>query len=199
MAVEIERLQLLQSQELYKEMGIYPKWRVLRKAGNKFVMNAYQDARDVEAVLDYVCGIQNWQTDEKELKGNLYRSIMINIEGEGWVTKSDVGVESSEAKVKGEASDAFKRAAFKWGIFRYIYDLDSVMLPIGTDGRTPLTHSGKPLLSPEQISAYCNGVTNNGAAKLGLIYREYKAHIDQNPEALNAVSVLGAYLKTIKD
>ena len=38
-----------------------------------------------------------------------------------WVNKQDVGTESNTEKEKGQASDAFKRAAFNWGIGRELY------------------------------------------------------------------------------
>ena len=51
------------------------------------------------------CGISIYDNDKKE-----------------WITKWDCGVESAFGdKEKGEASDAFKRAGFKWGIGRELY------------------------------------------------------------------------------
>jgi hypothetical protein len=38
-----------------------------------------------------------------------------------WIMKEDVGVESKTEKEKGQASDAFKRACFNWGIGRELY------------------------------------------------------------------------------
>ena len=39
-----------------------------------------------------------------------------------WVSKQDCGVPSNTQGEKGEASDAFKRAGFSWGIGRELYD-----------------------------------------------------------------------------
>ena len=44
-----------------------------------------------------------------------------NEELKTWVGKQDVGVESYTEKEKGQASDAFKRACFNWGIGRELY------------------------------------------------------------------------------
>ena len=49
-------------------------------------------------------------------------SIGIKIENE-WVWKTDGGTETDIEGAKGELSDSFKRAAVKWGIGRFLYDL----------------------------------------------------------------------------
>src|ERR1700710_2501614 len=41
-----------------------------------------------------------------------------------WVWKWDTGSESKVEAEKGQASDSFKRAAVKWGIGRFLYDLE---------------------------------------------------------------------------
>ncbi len=43
--------------------------------------------------------------------------------GEHWVWKWDTGSESNMEAEKGHMSDAFKRAAVKWGVGRFLYDL----------------------------------------------------------------------------
>jgi hypothetical protein len=100
------------------------KWRVQSVSKNYPAAScvAYIDARDVMYILDEIVGPENWQSDYKEIKGNLYAGIAVKINGE-WVWKWDCGTESNTEKEKGEASDAFKRAAVKWGIGRFLYDL----------------------------------------------------------------------------
>lgn len=100
------------------------KWRVQSFSKNYPAATcvAYVDARDVMELLDEIVGPENWQSDYKELKGNLYAGVGIKVEGE-WVWKWDCGTESTTEKEKGEASDAFKRAAVKWGVGRFLYDL----------------------------------------------------------------------------
>jgi len=101
----------------------------------------YIDARDVMDRLDEVVGIGNWQCDYKEIKGNVYCGIGIrtqmvdNLKSQKipdgsivktgyteWTWKWDCGSESNIEAEKGESSDAFKRAAVKWGIGRFLYD-----------------------------------------------------------------------------
>jgi len=81
----------------------------------------YIDARQVMDKFDDVVGPENWSDSYKEVKGNVYCTISIKVEEE-WVSKSDCGTESNFEAEKGEASDAFKRAAVKWGIGRFLYE-----------------------------------------------------------------------------
>lgn len=101
------------------------QWRVQSFSKNKPMAQcvAYIDARQVMDLLDEVCGAESWQSDFKEVKGNVYAGIGILV-GDKWVWKWDCGTESQTEKEKGEASDSFKRAAVKWGIGRFLYDLD---------------------------------------------------------------------------
>lgn len=109
--------------DLQKEIPY--KWRVQSYSKNKPMAQcvAYVDSRDVQRLLDEVVGAENWQDDYKEVKGNVYAGIGIKV-GDEWVWKWDCGVESNMDAQKGEASDAFKRASVKWGIGRFLYDLD---------------------------------------------------------------------------
>jgi hypothetical protein len=100
------------------------KWRIQSFSKNYPTATcvAYIDARDVMDLLDEAVGPDNWQSDYREIKGNLYSGIGIKI-NEEWVWKWDCGTESQTEPEKGEASDAFKRAAVKWGIGRFLYDI----------------------------------------------------------------------------
>lgn len=82
----------------------------------------YKDARVDQRLLDETVGPMRWQKEYKYLEGRLYCSVSIYDEKlKTWVAKEDVGTESNTEKVKGEASDAFKRACFNWGIGRELY------------------------------------------------------------------------------
>lgn len=90
-------------------------------------MLCYVDARYVQDKLDEVVGVGNWSSDFIEIKGNLFCRITITFlrdDGEvSIVSKMDCGTESNVEKQKGEASDAFKRAAVQLGIGRDLYNL----------------------------------------------------------------------------
>lgn len=85
----------------------------------------YKDARVDQNVLDESVGVENWQKKYEMIGGNLFCSVGILVDrGAGikeWIWKQDVGVESYTEKEKGQASDAFKRACFCWGIGRELY------------------------------------------------------------------------------
>ena len=100
-------------------------WRAQTVAGTgKSAMAlAYIDARDVMNRLDQAVGPENWQDAYAETpKGRLICTLSIRIDGE-WVSKSDGAGDTDVEGDKGAISDALKRAAVKWGIGRYLYDM----------------------------------------------------------------------------
>lgn len=100
-------------------------WRAqsLTRDGTKAMALAYMDARDVMDRLDTVCGPENWQDSYVEsAKGRVICTISIRV-GDTWVSKSDGAGDTAVEGEKGGISDAFKRAAVKWGIGRYLYDM----------------------------------------------------------------------------
>lgn len=93
---------------------------------NGLVALLYKTARTDMDLLDEEFGPENWQCAYEEIKGNMYCKIGVLPMGrDEWVWKQDCGIESREDgegnEKKGEASDAFKRAGFKWGIGRELY------------------------------------------------------------------------------
>lgn len=109
----------------------------------------YKDARVDMRLLDEVVGVMNWKREHEVINGNLYCTVSIWDEAKKeWVSKQDVGVESNTEKEKGQASDAFKRACFNWGIGRELYTCPFVWVNLndnewrmGANGRkTPKTH-----------------------------------------------------------
>lgn len=98
------------------------------------VLLLYKNARCDMNILDETVGVENWQREHYECKGNLFCKVGIcckmKIDQSGndgdyispsWVWKSDCGTESNTDAQKGEASDSFKRACFNWGIGRELY------------------------------------------------------------------------------
>lgn len=112
-------------------------WRVGSTTADKKrgMALAYIDARDVMARLDEACGAGGWQ-DRYEFHGPrtiCYLSIKI---GDEWITKADGAGDSDVEAEKGAISDAFKRAAVKWGIGRYLYDIESPWVEITGAGKS---------------------------------------------------------------
>lgn len=98
--------------------------------GNRALAVAYIDARIVQSWLDDILGPGNWQDDYEILPGgSVLCRLRIRTAGE-WVTKTDVGSPSEQPdvgdKLKAAFSDALKRAAVKWGVGRYLYELPAV-------------------------------------------------------------------------
>lgn len=89
----------------------------------------YKTARTDANLLDETVGEYNWQNDFKLVDGVLYGGLGIKA-GESWVWKWDAGTESNTEAEKGRASDAFKRAGFKWGIGRELYTAPFIWVPI---------------------------------------------------------------------
>lgn len=93
------------------------------KTGHKWAMMLlYKDARCDMRILDETYGPDGWQREHQLIDGKLYCTISIWSEKlQQWVKKQDVGTESEIDKEKGNASDAFKRAAYNVGIGRELY------------------------------------------------------------------------------
>ena len=89
----------------------------------------YKDARVDMRILDEVYGPMNWQREHTIIGDNLYCTIKIFDPEKGeWICKQDVGTESFTEKEKGQASDAFKRAAFNVGIGRELYTAPKIFV-----------------------------------------------------------------------
>lgn len=107
-------------------------WRVgsiSKKDKTKAKALAYLDARDVMNRLDAVAGPANWQCRYSHAAVKTVCDIAIRVDGE-WVWKADGAGDTDIEAEKGSLSDAFKRAAVRWGIGRYLYDLPSPWVTI---------------------------------------------------------------------
>ena len=154
------------------------KWRVQSTTKFGCTCVAYIDARDVQDLLDDVVGAANWQVKYEEHKGNLFASIGINtdevfqketgvsiINKVGWVWKSDCGTESQVEKQKGEASDAFKRAAVMWGVGRFLYSLKIIKIKevIEKNGKFYPSFGGNQIWD---INSHCNALHKKSNVKV---------------------------------
>ena len=129
--------------ELYKEIPY--QWRIQSIRDGYAQLVAYIDSRDVQKVLDSVVGQANWQDDYKAIDGKVYAGIGIQVSPDKWTWKWDWGTESNIEKEKGQASDAFKRAAVKWGIGRFLYDLPIKVAK--ADGKNVINDAGKKVFN----------------------------------------------------
>lgn len=117
--------------------------RVAKVSENGVVLLLYKTARTDADLLDEAISPIGWQNDFKIVDGVLYGGIGILTPIElsfpdghsetktEWVWKWDAGTESNTEAEKGRASDAFKRAGFKWGIGRELYSAPFTFVPAG--------------------------------------------------------------------
>lgn len=90
----------------------------------------YKNARVDQTVLDETFGTFGWQRSHIRIGEELYCTVSVWDEAKGmWIQKQDVGVESDYEKVKGAASDSFKRACFNLGIGRELYTAPFIFIP----------------------------------------------------------------------
>ena len=89
----------------------------------------YKDARCDMRLLDETVGKLNWCKDYKEIDGKVYCGVGIRSKETGeFVWKWDCGTEGNFEAEKSEASDAFKRACFNWGLGRELYDTPKIRI-----------------------------------------------------------------------
>lgn len=105
----------LRADEVEVRVGQVPK------SGKGCSLLLYKDARCDMRVLDELVGPFGWQCAYEERKGTLFCGVALKDQGGEWVWKWDAGTPSDMEAQKGEASDAFKRACFRWGIGRELY------------------------------------------------------------------------------
>lgn len=123
------------------------EWRVGSTNADKTrgMVMAYIDNRAIQRRLDSVMSISGWRNEFKEITGGVLCGISLFINGE-WVTKWDGANWTDFEAVKGGLSDSMKRAAYQWGIGRYLYDLPSQWVPVKTTGRTAVIDGDPPKL-----------------------------------------------------
>lgn len=96
----------------------------------------YVDARTVMDRLDSVMGFDSWQcTYTPGVGASIVCNIGLRLAGD-WLWKADGAGPSDMEAEKGALSDAFKRAAVRWGIGRYLYDIEAPWLTLEKRGNT---------------------------------------------------------------
>lgn len=98
--------------------------------GNKALVLCYVTARAVMNRLDECVGAANWKDEYVHLPNGVMCGLSISaVDGE-WVTKWDGAEETNIESFKGGISSALKRAAVKWGIGRYLYNLTDTWVDV---------------------------------------------------------------------
>lgn len=112
--------------------------RVAQVSQNGCSLLLYKTARVDRAILTEIYG-NLWQNDFKTIDGKMYGGIGIyDKELKEWLWRWDCGTESNTEAEKGQASDCFKRAGFKWGIGIELYSAPFIFIKTETE-----TYNGK--------------------------------------------------------
>ncbi len=130
------------------------EWKVQTVSKNKPQARcvAYINARDVMSLLDDAMGPENWQDDYKMVGDRWMAGIGIRVDEKDvppseqtWVWKWDTGESGNFEAEKSQVSDSFKRAGVKWGIGRFLYDLDMKYVETNQPGKGayPVDSNGK--------------------------------------------------------
>lgn len=154
---------------------------------------AYKDARVDMEILDKICAPENWQNKfRRDSNGvlqcgiGIYCPLQSDIPGTqndllryDWVWKWSNGTPSDFEGVKGEYSDAFKRAGFMWGIGRELYNYPAIWVQLNDQewtkrGEKPVTnYKFKPNEWKWEIEWEGNQVKKLvGSQKFGNTYKE---------------------------
>lgn len=172
-------------------------WRVGSTNGDKSkgLALAYLDARDVMDRLDLVCGPAGWQCRYSHANGKTVCDIGIKVDGE-WVWKADGAGDTDVEAEKGALSDAFKRAAVRWGIGRYLYGLQSPWVELEPAGRSYKIKKGEYAKLRSCLTSY-TGVSakSSAASKRDKDYEYFKDKL----AAAGSLEVLGAIGREIND
>lgn len=132
--------------ELFKPFeGSEIGWRVgaSNQAKTSSLALAYVDSRAVMRRLDIVLGPMNWT--DSYLFGDKAVVCTLSLKiGNEWVSKEDGSDQTDVEAAKGGISTAFKRAAVKFGVGRYLYDLPPIWVASEQKGKTVIiTDEGK--------------------------------------------------------
>lgn len=128
------------------------RWRVGSKAqdGSKGQPFAYIDARSVFNRLDAVTGGFGWQCNYSHAGDKTFKTICnlgiymplgphaapISEAQWGWIWRADGAGDTDFEGDKGAISDAFKRAAVRFGIGRYLYDMPFMWVKLEKKGNS---------------------------------------------------------------
>jgi hypothetical protein len=115
------------------------EWRVgsTNKDKTKCLPLCYIDARTAMDRLDGVCGPDGWQNNYTSgVNGSIVCNIGIRMPDGSWVWKADGAGATDVEGEKGALSDAFKRAAVRHGVGRYLYDIKAAWVEIEAYGKS---------------------------------------------------------------
>ena len=119
------------------------RFQYLDKEALKGSVVPYLDARAVADRLDSVVGQNRWKdaytqwhdSDKSHGNSQLCTIYIYDDELKEWIGKTDGAGDTDIESIKGGLSDAFKRAAVKWNIGRYLYKFKPVWVTAEKKGK----------------------------------------------------------------
>lgn len=114
-------------------------WRIGSTTGDKTkgMALAYIDARAVMERLDMACGPNGWQCKYVPAgNGTMICDLGVRFPDGEWIWKADGAGATDVEGEKGALSDALKRAAVRFGVGRYLYEMSSPWVAIVPMGKS---------------------------------------------------------------
>ena len=166
----------------------------------------YKDARCDQRILDETYGEFNWKKEYREIKGNLFCTVFIKSPEGEWVGKEDVGTESNMESQKGEASDAFKRACFNWGIGRELYTAPTIWIKASDytpGGKSTYDRFGVTEIAYDENGRICRLSIDNLNSKKNVFkwssgQAEARPEVDEKAEAIGKQIIPDAKIRALK-
>lgn len=120
------------------------EWRIgsTNQDKTKGMALAYMDARAVMDRFDAVCGPDGWQCNYTMSGPVAICNIGVLMPNGQWIWKADGAGATDVEGEKGMLSDALKRAAVRWGVGRYLYEMDSPWVAIVQRGKSSFLADG---------------------------------------------------------
>ncbi len=131
------------AQELFDELcrpfaAEEVEWRIgaTTQDKTKGMALVYMNARAVMDRLDGVCGPDGWQCTYLVTGPLAVCNIGVRMPSGEWIWKADGAGATDVEGEKGMLSDALKRAAVRWGIGRYLYEMKAPWVALEAAGNS---------------------------------------------------------------
>lgn len=113
-------------------------WRIgsTTKDKTKGMALVYMDARAVMDRLDGVCGPGGWQCNYVVTGPVAVCNLGVQMPNGEWIWKADGAGATDVEGEKGMLSDALKRAAVRWGVGRYLYEMKAPWVALEAAGNS---------------------------------------------------------------
>jgi hypothetical protein len=140
---------------------------------------SYITARTAMNRLDEVLGPENWWDEYAETKDGILCRLTIRLPDGRTVTKCDAGgfagMASEEDNEKSGYSDAFKRAAVKFGVGRHLYQdgIPSFASAAPDQGVTTNQNGSSPRPEAVEFKAWVEGIQHDTGLKIWPLVNAY--------------------------